>query len=154
MVLPHGVFLLAVMLVASMRGGQSIERKDFTKANTGIFGEEKYYRVFNIGHGVKQPVSVEVSGKGNGTLTVANLRLTVLDEHNDGDLYEGGLLHVEFVDITGDGYKDLVICGILIHTGEKETDAVTREPVCQIYVFDSAKRSFVLKFKQGPDLAV
>jgi hypothetical protein len=57
---------------------------------------------------------------------------------------------VEFVDITGDGYKDLVIVGTLKHTGEKESDPIRTEPIALIYVFDPKENQFQLRFQCGP----
>ena len=100
--------------------GQVIERKDFIRPPGSMPGEELYEKNFAIGHGVTEHAKIEVTAKGNGFLEMGNLDLRVFKEHNNGSLFEGGLLHVEFVDLTGSGYKDLVISGVVRYTGEKE----------------------------------
>lgn len=146
-----GFLLLCVL--GSISRGQLIHRNEFRPDKDGMPGEEKYEREIEIGPGVKFAAVVEVTVRGNGTLRVANLdELRVFDEYDDGAVYVGGLLHVEFVDITNDGYKDLVITGTVVHTGEKETDPRTYETVTSIYVFDPKKKEFHLVFHCGPKL--
>ena len=55
-------------------------------------------------------------------------------------------------DLTGDGYKDLIISGVVRYTGEKETDVNTFESITQIYLFDPKDRQFKIKYRLGPDL--
>jgi hypothetical protein len=93
-----------------------------------------------------------VTTRRNGTLMIGNLRLRILDEYDDGVKYVGGLLHTEFVAISGDGFKDLVITGTIANTGEKETDPVTYTPVTSIYIFQPAKKNFSCVFHIGPQL--
>jgi hypothetical protein len=52
--------------------------------------------------------------------------LRVLDEHDDGAVFDPPLLNVEFVDVKWDGYKDIFLCGCLKHTGNKDGDASSR----------------------------
>jgi len=115
-------------------------------------GEELYQRKISIGGNIDAEVVIEVTDKGNGGMELLNLRLKVVDNHDDGAVYVGGLLHVEFVDITGDGFKDLVITGTVMHTGEKETDPRSFETVTSIYLFDPKKKEFRLAFHCGPKL--
>jgi hypothetical protein len=112
----------------------------------------RYDRTVEVGRGIRLPVTIEVTVRRNGTLKVANLELRVLDEYDDGQLYEGGLLHVEFIDVTGDGLKDLVVTGIYVHTGEKEGDPATREPITSLYVFVPDKAEFRRAFHCGPEI--
>ena len=146
-----GAFLSLCVLVSVSRG-QSIHLNEFKPAKGGMPGEQTYERQIEIGPGVKLDVVVDVTVRRNGILRVANLKLHVLDEYDDGVIYVGGLLHVEFVDITNDGYKDLIVTGTVVHTGEKEADPRTYETVTSIYVFDPKKREFHLAFHCGPKL--
>jgi len=141
-------------LLASYACGQVIHRGDFKPAKGGMPGEERYERSVEIGHGINLDAVIDVTVRRNGTLRVGNLKLRVLDEYDDGKVYVGGLLHVEFIDVTGDGFKDLVITGTVIHTGEKETEPRSYETVTSIYVFDPKKREFHLAFHCGPSLEI
>jgi hypothetical protein len=141
--------LLLLGMSASSVSGQVIERKDFAPLVNGIPGEEHYEKLIDIGHGIRANAVIDVTTKGNGTLSVSNLRLHVLDEHDDGEVFVGGLLHAEFVDINQDGYKDLVIYGISEQTGEKEGDPVSFAPVVSIYIFNPLEKCFKLRFRCG-----
>ena len=143
------LILTAFSVVA---GAQVVRSADFKPDPQGREGETRYDRVVEVGRGIRLPVTIEVTVRRNGTLKVANLELRVLDEYDDGQVYEGGLLHVEFVDVTGDGFKDLVVTGIYVHTGEKEGDPVTREPVTSVYVFVPDKGKFRCAFHCGPEI--
>lgn len=115
-------------------------------------GEQRYEQTIEIGPKVKVEAVVEVTARRNGTLKVANLNLRVLDEYDDGMKYLDGLLHVEFVDVSGDGFKDLVITGTITNTGEKETDPISYTTVTSIYVFAPKEKEFKLAFHVGPKL--
>ena len=147
-------FICALLLgvLTSCGWAQVIRLEEFKPAKDGMPGEREYRNKIEIGPGVQLDVTVDVTARGNGALRVANLNLRVLDEYDDGAVYVGGLLHVEFLDITGDGFKDLVIMGTVIHTGEKETDPRSYEAVTSIYVFDPKKKEFRLAFHCGPQL--
>ncbi len=145
----------AMLMCVYLTGGahaQIVERRDFRRPPDSMPGEELYQRKISIGGNIDAEVVIEVTDKGNGGMELLNLRLKVVDNHDDGAVYVGGLLHVEFVDITGDGFKDLVITGTVMHTGEKETDPRSFETVTSIYLFDPKKKEFRLAFHCGPKL--
>jgi hypothetical protein len=112
-------------------------------------GERRAQRIIEVGPATKLLASVDVTAKGNGILSVGDLRLRVLDEHHDGASYEGGMANVEFADVDRDGWKDLVIVGIANYTDEK-TDAVNaREPFAFIYRYDPQRKSFRQTYKHA-----
>jgi len=88
-------------------------------------------------NGAKLDGSVEATDKGNGILRLGRLDLRLQDLHDDGVLYAGqGILRLDTVDL---GQPALVVSGIALHTGEKETDRPTPEAVTLIYLLDCAK---------------
>jgi hypothetical protein len=42
----------------------------------------------------------------------------------------------------------------LKHTGDRDGDPVTTEPIASIYVFDAARGEFVLRYRCGPSLEI
>jgi len=145
--------LLFLLTTSASVAAQVIRLEEFKPAKDRMPGEQRYERQIEIGHGIKLNARVDVTVRRNGTLRIANLKLRVLKEYDDGSVYVGGLLHVEFLDLTDDGFKDLVITGTVAHTGEKETDPVTYEAVTSIYVFDPKQKEFRLVFHHGPELS-
>jgi hypothetical protein len=139
--------------IASIASGDVINRSDFKPAPDNLPGEERAERTIEIGPNVKLDAVTDVTVRRNGTLRVANLQVKILDEYDDGQIYVGGLLHVEFVDISGDGLKDLVITGTIANTGEKETDPVSYSAVTEIYRFRPQEKDFQLTFRHGPALS-
>lgn len=142
-------FLLCILCLSSVAWADSISRKDFYYPAKAMQGEERYEKKFSLGVGVSADVTIDVTAKGNGYMSLLNLRLKVFDEHDDGAIYEGGLLHIDFVDLDGDGFKDLVISGLVIYTGEKETSPRSSEPVVFIYHLEPKQRKFKLVYKRA-----
>ena len=86
-----------------------------------------------------------------GLLSISNLGLYVYENRDDfGWCYENEMLHTDFVDVTGDGYTDLVLSGRVIYSsqGDKQ-DELAYEPVLFIYVYDPAKKGFRLGYKKA-----
>ena len=92
---------------------------------------------------------VEVTTKGNGTLTVGNLKLKVYDAHDDGAVYANDMACVEFVDLNGDGCKDLIVTGAVCYNNEKDETITKVEPFTFIYFYDRKSNTFRLKFKRA-----
>src|SRR5947209_2083767 len=118
------LYFLQLLWAAGARG-EIVDRRDFYHEPNSVQGELRYEKNIHVGGDVDAKVTIDVTAKGNGLMRVLNLTLKVFDTCDDGQVYVDGLLHVEFVDLKGTGYKDLVITGTVVHTGEKETDPRT-----------------------------
>ncbi len=94
-------------------------------------------------------VMLEGTSKGNGTLKIHNLNLRLFDQHDDGVVYEGGLLKIDFKDLNNDKLSEIIITGILKYTGENESDPVSYESFTQIFSFDCKAGLFVNLYKTG-----
>ncbi|PYJ95921.1 MAG: hypothetical protein DME23_22315 [Verrucomicrobia bacterium] len=103
----------------------SIAKSDLVHPADGMPGELSCEKEINLCRGVKLAAKIEVTAKGNGTLTIGKLKVAVLDDHNDGAFYEDEMLKTDFVD--GDGFLDLVLSGIICFTDEKGDKVVRRE---------------------------
>lgn len=79
-------------------------------------------------------VQADTTKKGNGSVTIGNLKLRLFDVHNDGEIFENDVLKVDSVDLDDNGLNDLVVSGIVVFTGEKESDSVLRKQVLAIYM--------------------
>jgi len=123
-----------------------IRFNDFGPAKDGMTNEMEWKKVIHIGHNLSYPASILVTNKGNGILEFANLKLHVYDGHDDGRYFDGGLAHVEFVDLNDDGYKDIVVTAAVVYTDEKDKIIATK-PALFVYYFDPKTRSFFLKYK-------
>jgi hypothetical protein len=141
------------LLIQCTKGyGQVIEEREFRPVSDAPYGTQRFQRPVQIGPSCVFPVIVDVTPKGNGWMKVANLQLRVYKDHDDGSVFDPSLLHVEFVDLTGNGYKDLVIIGTLENTGEKDGDPVSTEPIASIYMFNPKTNQFSLSFRYGLSL--
>jgi len=146
--------VLGLVCFSPATRAESVRRKDFYHPVDGMQGEERYVKKFDLGGGVSANVTIDVTAKGNGYMAVLNLHLKVFDEHDDGAIYDGGLLQIDFIDLAGGGFKDLVISGLVIYTGEKATSPRSSEPVVFIYRFQPKERTFKLVYKRASfDLA-
>lgn len=109
-----------------------------------------YEKEIVIGKGVKFTAKMEISARGNGILDFANLRLKIHDADPDIIFYENDLLDTDFIDIDGDGYKDIIISGIVCYVDDKNSDLVLkRESVVYIYMFSPAKKIFYLTYRDA-----
>lgn len=65
----------------------------------------------------------------------------------DKGLGESDKLNIDFVDVNDDGYRDLVISGIVKNT--TDNDCYDWECVVSVYICSPKINSFVLKYKRG-----
>lgn len=84
-----------------------------------------------------------------GFLKVANLRLKIYDDSDNGFYYEDEFLHTDFVDVTGDGFTDIVVSGRVIYSGVVAADPQESEVVVFVYVYDPAKAGFRLGYRHA-----
>ena len=108
---------------------ERLSRNDLKPLKDGMPGEEGLEKKVVLAAGVGMSATVEVTGKGNGWLRSGNLKLKVVDSHDDGSYYEGEMLKVEFADLDGDGRRELLISGIVCFTDEKGAHVLRREAV-------------------------
>jgi hypothetical protein len=107
-----------------------------------------------LGGGFNLTALAEVTTKGNGTLTIGNLALHMQDLHDDGLIYDGdGLLRLDVerlgIDRPNARAPALIVSGILVRTGEKETDPVSRAAITTIYVLDCRSGQFKRVFSNN-----
>ena len=93
--------------------------------------------------------SMDFSPRDNGILKFANLKLHVYDPYPNPYFYDNDLLDIQFSDLNKDGYKDLVISGIVNRSHEQKDEVISREQVVFIYMFDHKKKMFSLTFKKA-----
>lgn len=119
---------------------------DFAKANaTGAVVTD----TLDLGAGLRLPVRIETTRQGNGTLTVGNLSLRLMDKHDDGLVYAGhGVLRLDIVRLArGPGPAALIVSGIAMHTGEKESDPAVPESIVYVYQVDCAAGKLVRSWR-------
>jgi len=121
----------------------------------GISGEEIAKKQIVIAPGLVFNAVIEVTSKGNGSLSVANLEwVRVYDGHNDGAIYRNWLLTVKVADFDGDGYRDLIIYGIEQFYGDKD-DRMEKlrgwRPIIRLYRFNPKIHGFEPFFIYAPE---
>ena len=88
---------------------------------------------------------VQVTSKGNGSLSLLNLDVKVIGGHVDSDFYEPTFLYTFLVDLNSDGYRDLVVCGRVWETYDECDCAVRWRRVVEVLEFDGAAGVLVPK---------
>jgi hypothetical protein len=103
----------------------------------------------DLGSGLKLPVRIETTNQGNGVLTVANLTLRLMDKHDDGLVYGGsGVLRLDIVRLgPGRAPASVVISGIALHTGDKESDPSVSESIVYVYRVNCAAGTLVRSWR-------
>ncbi|MDH5628682.1 MAG: hypothetical protein OEY96_00875 [Gammaproteobacteria bacterium] len=103
--------------------------------------EEVYDKVVNveIGNGKSVELIFNKTSKGNGSMYLENsFFLHLWDVHDEGYYFKNDYLKSDLIDISGDGFKEIVISGIVIQTGEKE-NILKEFDLVMIYKFVDGK---------------
>ena len=106
-----------------------------------------------VGHGIKTSYSFGATSKGNGGLTIFGTFIKLLDVHDDSIIIKNDVLNSSVKDINDDGYKDILIWGVAIFTGEKEWDSKEERPVKAVLIFDKNKKKYTVKEK-SPEIDI
>ncbi len=109
----------------------------------------------DLGRGLVVDATSDITSKGNGTLNILNQSLFIYDAHDEGDVYEHGRLNVAFTDLDDDGYRDMVITGVVLYTYETGDDVIAdREAVTWVYTYEPDANGFALRYTNASfDLA-
>jgi hypothetical protein len=149
---PKSVLIL-LLLTTGRAGAQLITQAGMQQDPDGGYGDQIKKQTIDLGHGVRFDAVMTSTARGNGTMSVANLKLWVFDAGYDAAGYAGGMPTVDFADIDGDGYKDLIVSGIaeyLSKNDEAKKDEVgEREPFVFIYRFNPTAKRFKLAYRQA-----
>jgi hypothetical protein len=149
------IFALFVVFASFTQAiqAQPIKWSEFTAYTDDIPGELIWERVINIGPGVRKKAVAIISNKGNGALEIGNVFLKNVDCHDDGCTYQPSLLHTEFEDVTGDGFKDIIVHGTVRFT--EDEDKLEEHPtfgaICMIVAYEPRKDRFRLMYWSLPD---
>ncbi len=65
-------------------------------------------RILKLSDDLQFNVTLDGTPKGNGTLKIHNLNLRVFDQHDDGLVYEDGLLEIDFKDLNNDKLNEIM----------------------------------------------
>jgi hypothetical protein len=140
--------MLAPLVLVSNADAQVLARHTMRKLSASA-GEEQYRLNLEIGPDKLLKARIGVTSKGNGTLQIANLKLKVVDCHDDGAHYHRGWAHIDVADIDEDGWKDLVVTGIADYTEEKTGEVFEQEPFTFIYRYDPARAEFRRTYRRA-----
>jgi len=128
------LLLLVVQIAAAPNDVvERISRRDLKPAKEGIAREREWSKEIIISSTVKLLARIEVTNKGNGALGIGNLKLRIVDSHDDGIFYEDEMLNIDFTDLDGDGNREMVLSGIACLTDEKGEKVLRREAIVFIY---------------------
>lgn len=105
--------------------------------------DNEFYTQLELSSDISLPATIRVSTKGNGSLSVANLRLKVYDSHGDTRIYDNSDIKINLVDLDGDNLKELLLSGIVIYTGEKGDINEIETHFVRGYKYDLATETFI-----------
>ncbi len=95
-----------------------------------------------IAPGVVIPAEINVTSKGNGILTIANVNIHVFDIHDDSEMFRDELLKILLIDFSADGWRDLVIYGIEDEYDEKSGEKIGERPMFYTYRYNPETKEF------------
>lgn len=145
--------LLLALFVFSFHalGDYTVTPADLDEDPEGMPGERAWEKDLTLGDDLIMRASMSVTNKGNGSLRIGNLSVRVYDSHNDGFAYKNNMLLVEFTDVNGDGYLDLVVTGIYLVMSETLDDMIIEQhPVCLIALLDPKTGKFTVGYTRKP----
>ena len=137
-----------LVMFAMMCSGQHITPEvDLQRNPNGMPDELVWSKTINVGPNLTLPATIEVTAKGNGFLSVGEVSLgKVYDAHDDGTTFEGFLADIAFKDINDDGFKDVVISGIINTHHEKQDEILSREAFVRVYLYDIKQQTYLNVF--------
>ncbi len=142
-----GTSCMLVILAITCSGQYITPEVDLQPDPNQMPGELVWSKTINVGPNLTLPATIEVTAKGNGFLSVGEVSLgKVYDEHDDGQTFEGSLADIAFKDINDDGFKDVVISGIINIHHEKHDEILSRGAFVRVYLYDSGKRTYINVF--------
>lgn len=142
---------LVALCVTGSAIGQVLELSKVYEADANEYGDATYVQLIDVGKGVTVTARTELTRKGNGVLSVKNLELRIYDAHDDAAYFQDSFLKTEFADVDGDGFKDIVISGIVVYeiTRVGEAKRFVREPVVFVYLYRAEGDAFKLGYKSA-----
>jgi len=144
-----------IVLAVSTFACSALGDKMFVSSSLGelftqlVNNNSQTQRTLKLNNDLQFNVILEGTSKGNGTLKIHNLNLRIFDQHDDGIVYEGDVFNVDFKDLNDDKLNEIIITGILKHTGDNESDPVNDESFAQIFSFDCKLGFFISLYKSG-----
>lgn len=111
-----------------------------------LYDERHWSKKVEISKDIMLKADMEITRRGNGWLKIANLDLHVGRSGYDSLIYKDELLDVDFVDINGDGFKDIIISGLMLYPHEQLDIILYREAVVFIYLFEPKNKKFNLAY--------
>ena len=102
-------------------------------------------KALEVAPGMVLPAVLKVTGRRNGSLAIADINPRVLDGDDDTEEYVGELLSIYLTDLDGDGFRDLILCGVKEIHAEKVDGVIGYRPELMVWRFDPQRRTF-----QGP----
>lgn len=97
-------------------------------------------------NGERREICLETTTKGNGGLSIGNLVIRMLDNHDDGFVYEPECLEIRFVDLDADEVEELVVEGNAVQTELPHRVLTVRG----VFTFDVARGRFEIVSLAGP----
>lgn len=120
--------------------------------NASLQSSAPHQERVDLGGGLEAELALDASTKGNGLLTLLNLRLRVVDQHDDGLLFPEPL-GLGLIDLDRDGYLDVVATGPALLTGEDEREPSRPASVTAIFMLDPKARRYAPRLLVTPDEA-
>jgi hypothetical protein len=120
-----------------------IDESMFYQPVGGVYNSQEWVGTVVIGHGVVEPAKIDVTNKANGRLHICGQYFRVYDGSSDLDLFDPYCLHITFVDLDGDGYRDLVLEGERLEQDDDDAP-IRRISVLQVFRYDVEAGRFEL----------
>lgn len=112
-------------------------------------GVELYSVTVQIAQNQELNVVAKTYSNGLGTVAIGGQTFYASDGHADGAVYDNDFLDISFIDLNGDGIRDIVFNGIVNYSGEKDREIYERESALFIYLYDQKAAKFILKYRSA-----
>ena len=147
------MFFFLLLIFISMKGSAA-NKIEVLAFEVDKLNSEKITEV-KLSEDIKLSSHFVISPKGNGSLSISNLRLKIFDNHDNGMIYGEDDASITLVDLDGDKIKELLVSGVLIHTGENETSPSIYSYFVRGYRYEKSTGEFLNILKIGnyqPDI--
>jgi len=140
--------LLIFAITLTISFAEKINRSEIVPRTKeeALYDERHWTKKVKISKDIGLNAEIAITRRGNGWFKIANLNLHIGRTGYDSLIYKDGLLDVDFVDINGDGLKDIIISGLMLCPHEQLDIILYREAVVFIYLFEPKNKKFNLAY--------
>ncbi len=142
--------LIVLISIPSLGHSGFVESsEDLTKKERVFVGDTHIETWVQISKNTYAKRIDELSSPDYGYMSLLGQMFYIYNNSKRKTAFVGGSLIAEFKDLNGDGFRDLIISGMVDYRGDSDFSVGCRKDVVFIYLCDSKLEKYILKYKKS-----